>query len=221
MTLPRVPEPALIEDHNEIDSWAEINRNFIHTAFVEWFKFRKDKSGIIVNLGCGTANLEVALLDQMHDLKFLSVDGSKGMIESAKQTIKNNGIEDNVTLKHCMIEDVGYIDECKTVISHGVLHHFTDPYKFWNAAKIIPKSEGKIMVMDLIRPDTQDELNEIVSSWGQNNDEYIDSLRRSLHAAFTEEEVCEQLTNLNLDHEVLSFKGVNNGNLMLIAATIK
>lgn len=221
MTLPRVPETALIEDKEEINSWNIINRTLIDTSFAEWFKFRKDKSGTIVNLGCGIANLEIALLDQIYDLKFLSVDGSAGMIEVAKQNIHNNGLDDNVTLKNCMIEDVGHIPDCKTVISHGVLHHFEDPYQFWNAAIKIPKSGGILMIMDLIRPNTDEEVEEIISEWGQNNSEYIDSLRRSLHAAFTEDEIKEQLNSLGLEHQVLSFSGPDAGNLMMISVTTK
>jgi len=219
--ITRIPEPALIENKNEIDSWAMINRNLVNTSFSEWFKFRKNKEGIIVNLGCGVANLEVTLLDVIDDLHFLSVDGSKGMIETARQTIKSNGIEDYVTLKNIMIEDVGYVENCNTVISHGVLHHFEDPTVFWNSASKIPEAGGIIMVMDLLRPNTEEELENIVAEWGQDNEEYIDSLRRSLYAAFTEQEVREQLTNLEMEHEVLTFEGADSGNLMMISAKVK
>jgi len=56
---------------------------------------------------------------------------------------------------------------------------------------------------------------------GSRQREYIDSLRRSLYAAFTEQEVREQLTNLEMEHEVLTFEGADSGNLMMISAKVK
>jgi len=85
------------------------------------------------------------------------------------------------------------------IISNSLVHHLPNPYKFWYALKHLAKPGSPVFVMDLLRPETTEEAQELVDQYAANEPE---QLRRdfynSLLAAFTEDEVAACLAEMNL-----------------------
>ena len=215
--ITRICEPALMEDEAQVKSWNNAHRKFSIGGFVEWFKHRKDRSGIIVDVGCGTGALGIELLTEFPKIKIKGFDGSALMIQYAKENIKNNNLEHAYEVECTMIEDVAPIKDCKTIVSLGVLHHFEDPIIFWNSLKQISSAPGVCwMILDIVRPNSESEVEEIIATVETKSAEYTNDLRNSLYAAFTVDEVKNQLTSLNLIYDIDVHFNPIAGELMMI-----
>jgi 2-polyprenyl-3-methyl-5-hydroxy-6-metoxy-1,4-benzoquinol methylase len=216
--IDRICESQLMEKEEQVISWNNAHRHYIVRGFVEWFRYRKDKSGIIVDAGCGTGLLGVELLSEFPELKIKAYDGSELMIKYANENIKKNNLENSYEASLSMIEDIGPIDDCKTIISMGVLHHYEDPMIFWNSLKSISSKPGSVwMIIDLVRPESRDELNEILYTIEtKSSSTYIDDLKKSLYAAFSKQEVEDQLSSLGLPYRITKNINPIAGELMLI-----
>lgn len=215
--IPRICEPALMEDESQVKAWNNAHRKFSIGGFVEWFKHRKDTSGTIVDVGCGTGALGIEMLSVFPKIKIKGFDGSALMIEYAKENIKNNNLEHVYEVECSMIEDIAPIEDCKTIISLGVLHHFEDPVIFWNSLKRISSMPGTCwMILDIVRPENESEVDEILATIKNKSFEYENDLRNSLYAAFTVDEVKTQLTELNLTYDIDAHVNPIAGELMMV-----
>lgn len=217
--MDRVLEESLMVNKDQVEAWNSAHRQFTIDGFVEWFKHRKDKQGLIVDIGCGTGTLAFSLLDEFPNLKIKGFDGSPAMIDYAERTIKEKSLEDSYSVECKMIEDIEPIPECKTIISLGVLHHFADPIVFWKSLDRISPPGSVWMILDIHRAKDENEINEIievVSGTNKNNQLYIDDLANSLRAAFTEQEIRDQLSSLGLRFNIDLHINPVAGEIMMI-----
>jgi hypothetical protein len=73
------------------------------------------------------------------------------------------------------------------------------------------------MIIDLVRPESRDELNEILYTIEKKSSStYIDDLKKSLYAAFSIKEVEDQLSSLGLPYRIIKNINPIAGELMLI-----
>ena len=183
-------------DPEQVQSYYKNDRSQIKHLFkLAYVSVKKQVPATMVDLGCGPGDLteEMALIHP--DTKITGIDNSAEML-----TLTRN--HDNVEYKHQSITDV--TEHYERVISSLTLHHFHDPMQFWNSIKrIAPKD---VFVLDFIRPETEEELQEIL----EFREPYLDDLFRqdfenSLRACFTVKELEQQVAEAGLAltvHEV-------------------
>jgi SAM-dependent methyltransferase len=85
-----------------------------------------------------------------------------------------------------------------------MLHHLPDPAVLWNEIKRLGKGGAAVYVMDLHRPDSLENARQIVESRAAKEHPILqEDFYSSLCAAFTREEIEEQLCQAELSLDVL------------------
>ena len=85
------------------------------------------------------------------------------------------------------------------VFSNSILHHITDTHVFWAEVQRVAKQGGLLFLRDLRRPANETEAQNIVETYsGEESGLLKEEFLRSLLAAYTPEEVKEQLSRAGL-----------------------
>ena len=89
------------------------------------------------------------------------------------------------------------------VISNSLLHHLADPSALWKTIASTGRSGAPVFVMDLMRPDSADDVEALVAKYAVGApDVLVRDFRASLHAAYRVEEVQQQIASAGLQLEV-------------------
>jgi S-adenosylmethionine-diacylgycerolhomoserine-N-methlytransferase len=62
----------------------------------------------VLEIGCGTARNLIKLARRRKDVRFYGLDASTEMLATAQARVKFFVLEDRITLKHCLAEDLSY-----------------------------------------------------------------------------------------------------------------
>ena len=146
----------------------------------------------------------IRLARAMLESHITAVDGSLEMLKLAEQAVRSAGFEGRIVLEHTRIPSRLLPDlSFDAVLSKDMLHHLPDPNVLWNEAKRVVKPGGIICVMDLVRPGSPEAAMAIVESVTPHEHPLLkQDFYNSLCAAFTLEEVRDQLRNAHLPLEV-------------------
>ena len=198
-------EPELMDDPGGAAAYAKADFHDSNTLFVDAVvgRFTPDVRTVI-DLGCGPGNLTIRLAEALPEVSFTAVDGSAPMIALARAAVNRSGLDGRVTLLQERLRALplaaGPFD---AVLSKDLLHHLPDPAVLWNTAARLGQPGALVCVMDLVRPDTPERARAIVDAVAAHADEILrQDFYNSLLAAFTLDEVREQLTAAGLDLRV-------------------
>lgn len=198
--MKRQTEPELMDDYDQSLYFSEARRKYSEDAFVYFYKQHFGvTSGTVVDLGCGPGKYLIRLCEEFPNINLIGYDASQPMIELANKNIEQSNLLDRIEIRKSLFNDIEGKFDC--VISSGTLHHSHNPLEFWQSVKQI--STGKIFVMDLIRPEKEELVHAIVKHFA--NDEhpsFRNDFTNSLKAAFTKEEIEEQLKEVGLNLNV-------------------
>jgi ubiquinone/menaquinone biosynthesis C-methylase UbiE len=146
---------------------------------------------VAIDLGTGTAQIPVRMLEQRADLRIVAADLAEHMLALAAARIASRGLETRCELARL---DVKAVDRPTAsfdlVMSNSTLHHLADPVLLLREVARLVKPGGAIIVRDLLRPESEEEAWSIVQRAAPN-----DSTRQkrlffeSLRAALTLEEL--------------------------------
>jgi SAM-dependent methyltransferase len=188
-------EPELMDSLEQALAFYTANRDYGIRGFLELYsKHINIQDGKIVDIGCGTGEYLLALENKYPNLVITGFDGSEPMIKIANGLIELH--KSSVRIKHCQFKDINTSADC--VISTNTLHHLHDPSIFWDCVKRV---SHRVFVMDLVRPKSPAIARSIVDTLAADeSDEFKFDYYNSLLAAFSPEELTEQIkdTNLNL-----------------------
>jgi len=199
--MERVLEPEIMDDPAQARAYAEADFAEENQAFVDLFRryFPELIEGHLVDLGCGPADIPIRLARALARCRITAVDASAPMIEIGRMAVDRAGLADRLTLRCEPFQVFQLGDHADGIISNSLLHHLKNPLKFWLAVKRMIKPGGCLLVMDLVRPDSEEAARAIVDRYAASE---APILRRdfynSLCAAFTEDEVAGQLAEMNL-----------------------
>ena len=192
-------------DQAQCQAYASANFAESNQAFVEIVKNQiPDRSARVVDIGCGPADVMIRLAAACPAFQITAVDGSAAMIEIARQAIADGGQEASVTAIVGYVPGIDLPDsEFDVVLSKDFLHHLPDPMALWHEIRRLARPEAFICVMDLRRPDSTSVAHDIVESVAANEAEVLKiDFYNSLLAAFTPDEIHEQLQAAGLDLNV-------------------
>lgn len=203
--MQRIPEPVLMVDKDQCREFANARslRAHVRSAFVEWLFKNIPMHGKIADLGCGSGEMliDICRADN-HANKFdiVGFDGSSVMLEHANLEISRNNLQSRITTKNLLFENITQSD-FDVVISCITLHHQHDPLKFWNIVKQITKPSAHVLVMDLLRPKTEHDVDQLIKTNACNwNSVYQQDYKNSLLASFSLPEIQQQLNLSELGH---------------------
>lgn len=198
--LQRQCEPELMDDPNEAIAYARadfagVNQKFVGDllAQTKGYEIRR-----VVDLGCGPADIAARLHRERPAWRITAVDGSMAMLRIGQEILS---VEERVNLvlghaQHLPLRD----KTADVVISNSLLHHLPNPEPFWKELRRIARPGAYVMVRDLMRPDSDAIARAIVRQYAGNESALLrEEFYRSLLAAFTPEEIQDQLDSAGLN----------------------
>jgi ubiquinone/menaquinone biosynthesis C-methylase UbiE len=193
--MERQPEPELMDAVDQARAYAKADFSASNSLLIQLFQqhFPGLTPHRILDLGCGPADICIRLANTFADAEVTGVDGADAMLEFAREAIGRSPARTRI---HVVCDRIQRFNDSQydVVVSNSLLHHLADPDDLWHAIRRLTLPGAAIMVMDLMRPPTRTMVDSIVDTHAGNEPEILrQDFRNSLCAAFTPDEVSEQL----------------------------
>jgi ubiquinone/menaquinone biosynthesis C-methylase UbiE len=199
----RVPEPELMDTVEQARAYADADFTEPHEAFVVRFgeRFPKFRSGRVLDLGCGTADVTVRFARAYPHVRVHGVDGASAMLDEGRRLLRAAEVGDRVSLELVRLPSGALAGASyDAVISNSILHHLADARVLWATIASTARSGAPVFVMDLCRPASTDAAQELVDRYAAGESPVLrDDFFRSLCAAYTPDEVEVQLVDAGLE----------------------
>lgn len=203
-SLPRTPEPELMDSPDQVRAYAEADFAESNQAFVDFleahFRPRPD-NGRLVDLGCGPGDICIRLALALPGWRITGVDAGANMLAAARERIDAAHLQTRIELVRARLPDPALdLDPAAAVVSNSLLHHLPDPAVLWQAIRTLAGPGAWIQVMDLARPDSRAVTEALVEQYSGNEPEVLrNDFFNSLIAAWRVDEVRAQLDCAGLD----------------------
>lgn len=219
--MERIPEPELMDDDIQAQAYANADFSQPHSLLMEHFvSCMPDlpKIGSWIDLGCGDAEITTRLAKLCPEACIDAVDGSAAMLHYAKKRIIREGVDEQVRLIKANIPDVPVNKHSYNgILSTSFLHHLHKPQILWHSVKTLAKNNARIFVADLYRPQNELQIDQLVKQHAATEAEILQrDFRNSLRAAFTMNEVEDQLKKAELDY--LNTKIISNRHFIVFGS---
>jgi SAM-dependent methyltransferase len=173
-------------------------------CFRKYFRGLTPK-GPILDLGCGPAAIPLRLAKLFPDCEIHGVDGSREMLALGQAASLREGLEQQIHLFQGILPDKlplplnGY----SIIISNSFLHHLANPMVLWQTIHAYGQPNSAVLVIDLLRPASHQKAELVVNRYMPDAPPILrQDMLLSLHAAFTLEEVHEQLQQAQLEERL-------------------
>jgi ubiquinone/menaquinone biosynthesis C-methylase UbiE len=201
--MTRTPEPELMTDREQAAAYAAADLSEVNEPIAGWFQTRFSPlapGARLLDIGCGTADITIRLVGAYPGITALGIDGSAAMLSFGQDLVDKAGLTSRVALEQRYFPDAALKSAgFDAVTATNLLHHISDPISFWRAASRCAKPGAPILVADLRRPPDADFAARLTEQYAWRA---MPPLRRdllnSLHAAYTAEEVRQQLREAGL-----------------------
>jgi ubiquinone/menaquinone biosynthesis C-methylase UbiE len=202
--MERLPEPELMDDPEHARAYHEADFSEPHNAFVEHFikRFPDFKSGSVLDLGCGTCDVVIRFAKVLPSVRITGIDGSKAMLDIAREDIIKNGLSERITLIETYLPDDNlFTERFDAIISNSLLHHLQDPHVLWKTVKRCAGDDAPVFVVDLMRPEGRERAEEMVQIYAKDESPILqDDFYNSLLASYTPDEIRAQLRGHNMEY---------------------
>jgi ubiquinone/menaquinone biosynthesis C-methylase UbiE len=199
--MDRVTEPELMDEEEQARAYSEADFAAPHDHFVELCaEACGPLSGFVLDLGCGPADVTVRLAKKNPGALFHGVDGSEAMLRYGRERIAKANLGDRVTLTRAFLpQGAPPRSDYDFVVSNSLLHHLHDASALWTTVKRFAKKGARVFVMDLMRPSSPAAVDQLVAQYAAGEPDILQrDFHASLCAAFTAEEIAEQLARHEL-----------------------
>lgn len=203
--MDRILEPEVMDDEEQAIAYAKADFSSSNQMFVDGLlDSYESELRIVLDIGCGPGDIPIRLARAKSSVYVVAVDASEAMVHLANDAVEKAALERRVRIVEGRIPGLavrsGGFD---AIISKDLLHHLPDPMVFWEEVKRLGRPGTAVYLMDLFRPATQEDAKAIVESVSSNEPEILKrDFYHSLLAAFTPEEVRDQLRDAGLTLEV-------------------
>ena len=205
--MQRCPEPELMNASDQVIAYAEADFSSGDHSFVErllelidHFCSTLPPGSLILDLGCGPGNISERLAACLPLSEVIGIDGASSMISMANQklfcrrpAITNLNYQ-LVDLSHYCLDDIQDIKGASVIVSNSFLHHLHAPQALWASVKQLAAPNALMLHRDLRRPSNELEVDALCDRYVSEVPSVLQrDFRASLKAAFTVDEVSEQL----------------------------
>jgi 2-polyprenyl-3-methyl-5-hydroxy-6-metoxy-1,4-benzoquinol methylase len=215
--MQRIVEPEIMDDLLQVQAYADADFSEPNANFVDLLiqNHGEHIQGQCLDLGCGPGDICYRMARQFPDLHITGVDGSRRMLESALQAAAWNEFSSRVTFEQHVLPSPNLsARQFDLITSNSLLHHLHDPQVLWQTISHSCKPGGAIQIMDLFRPQSAEHAKAIVDHYAVEEAEILkQDFYYSLLAAFTPDEVADQLKEANLNH--LSIEVISDRHLLV------
>jgi ubiquinone/menaquinone biosynthesis C-methylase UbiE len=189
--LDRVLEPEVMDDRAEAIEYNDMDHRLVNRNFVTDLMAAGPIGMDCLDLGTGTALIPIELCQQNEDVRVMAADASTAMLDLARYQLEINNLVSRIQLHFGdakkLVFEANFFD---TVMSNSLVHHLPSHETFLDEALRVLRPNGLLFVRDLCRPESQEQLENLVSSYAANESENSrQMLRQSLHAALSLSEI--------------------------------
>ena len=199
--MQRITEPEVMDSPQEAIEYDAMDFLEVNTAFAESAIALCPQTALILDAGTGTARIPIIMCQRHPQWQIIGIDLAQSMLEIGRQNVEQAGLQQQIKLELVDAKQMPYPDaHFDMVISNSIIHHLPNPLPFLQELKRVLKPNGAIFLRDLMRPNTQERLEEIVNKYAADCNEHQKMLfRDSLHAAFTLDEINELMQQSSLE----------------------
>jgi ubiquinone/menaquinone biosynthesis C-methylase UbiE len=227
MALKRILEPEVMDSAAEASDYdamdhREVNRVFVEDliAVIGGSKFKVQSSKFtdgtstlnvelgtlncdILDLGTGTAQIPIELCRRCPDCRIMAVDAAVSMLELARYNIEAASLIQRIELAQVDAKSLPFRDDMfDVVMSNSIVHHIPEPIAVLREAVRVVKNDGLIFIRDLLRPQTDQQLQHLVDTYAAGaNDHQRQMFADSLHAALSLDEIRALVSSLGFPPE--------------------
>ena len=184
-------------DHSEVDQ--KFVDDLLAAAIVRLPRGSLTKSDLLaVDLGTGPALQPILLCRRRGQLSIVAVDASAAMLNIARRNVQEAGLDHRIALQLADVKRLPLpTGRFPIVFSNSLLHHVPHPVEALREAWRVTAHHGLLFFRDLLRPNTLDQLDELVRMYSAGADSTGRRLLAdSLHAALTMDEVSEMVATV-------------------------
>jgi trans-aconitate 2-methyltransferase len=210
--MERCPEPELMNTPDQVVAYADADFGSGDHSVIERLSELMEEAfpvpspaGLILDLGCGPGNISERLADRWPLSHVIGLDGAAFMIGMANQRLSDmrpplkNLSYLLVDLSHCCLDDYPQINHASVIVSNSLLHHLHHPQRLWTSMKQLAVPNAVMLHRDLRRPSNEQEVIALCDRYVCSAPPVLQrDFRASLKAAFTADEVREQLDQAGL-----------------------
>jgi ubiquinone/menaquinone biosynthesis C-methylase UbiE len=188
----RILEQEVMDDALQVEAYNSANQlacltSFLLSNITEDFTIKS-----IADLGCGSGNYYLSLFEKFPEAKIIGFDASENMLNKARV----NSYYFNSDFINSKIEQVN--GNYNLIFSSLLLHQLPDPNVLWQTIKRI-SINNKFYLFDILRIEDDSECDKVIEAISPiKNDIFNSDFKNSLKAAFTEEEIKQQLLDNNI-----------------------
>ncbi|HEY2882065.1 MAG TPA: class I SAM-dependent methyltransferase [Pirellulales bacterium] len=164
----------------------------------------------ILDLGTGTAQIPIELCRRGQRLQILAVDAAGHMLVNARRNVAAAGFSEQIELaqtdaKRLPLGDASY--DCG--ISNSIIHHLPEPGACLREAVRVVRPHGLLFFRDLLRPESEAELNSLVDRYAPRGlhspaaARQRDLFAASLRAALTLAEIRNLIVPMGFSEETV------------------
>jgi 2-polyprenyl-3-methyl-5-hydroxy-6-metoxy-1,4-benzoquinol methylase len=200
--MKRTLEPELMDLPEEAAAYAEADFAEGTSDYIDRILQRAgDRESLaVVDLGTGPGTIPIPLAEARPTWHVLAVDASQAMLDIALHELQSARVEERVALRLADVKSTGLpAQQFDIVLCNSVLHHMPEPLLLWREIKRLAKHGGLVFVRDLARPADEAGARRLVQLHASAESQLLqEEFYRSLLAAFTLEEVRDQLAQAGL-----------------------
>jgi ubiquinone/menaquinone biosynthesis C-methylase UbiE len=151
----RIPEASHLEDKAltaYYSRMAKRHMRFPIKRVLARIRAQGIEHGVALDVGTGPGIFPIAIAENLPAVKFLAIDLSPAMIQTARANAREKGLEDRVHFQLGSAYSLPLRDKSvDLVLCVHTMHHLEDPLAFFNEAARVLKDEGKCVMVDLRR----------------------------------------------------------------------
>jgi ubiquinone/menaquinone biosynthesis C-methylase UbiE len=203
--MDRILEPEVMDSFEDAEAYDAMDLTEVNIAFVERVLELGAGEGRFLDVGTGPAAIPIMLAQRLPAVEVIGIDLSPNMLELGDFHITEAGLTDRITLAQADAKDLPYPSQFfDAVLSNSIIHHIPDPLPMLREVSRVIRSDGLILIRDLIRPKTTEAALGLVEQHASGATPYQKKLfYDSFLAAFTISEVEDMLVQVNLPGTVV------------------
>ena len=203
--MQRLPEPELMVDPAQVLAYAAADFSGGDQRTLDRIEalLRSDSGraasdpAVILDLGCGPGNISLPLAKRFPESQVIGVDGSPAMLQVARDRANQQGL--SIDLRCSTLQDLA-LEPVDLIVSNSLLHHLHEPGLLWGLTRELAAPGCRVLHRDLRRPAALAEVHRLQQLHCFDAPAVlIQDFCASLVAAFTPEEVQQQLALAGLD----------------------
>jgi len=157
LTLPRRPEPEVMEGAEEVIAYAsaaaQAYLDSVDNTLVDQVLSLGPFAGRLLDIGTGPGGIPLKIAQRRPGLQVVGVDRSAGMIQTARAAAVRLGLTHRASFLIADATQLCFPDRCfDLVLSNSLLHHLSHPLKVFEEMARVAQPEGSIVLRDLRRP---------------------------------------------------------------------